>query len=134
MPRLSQTPPKYRRKKVNGSIYAVVTLNGKDHYLGPHNTKVSKTKYDRLIGEWLANGRTLPTKQCESIKVSELAAAYWQFAKGYYVKNGQPTDELQGLKVALRHLKTVYGKTPVNEFGPLALATLQDRLINCRWK
>ena len=26
--------------------------------------------------------------------VAEVLAAYWRFAKSYYVKNGEPTDEL----------------------------------------
>ena len=44
--------PKYRRHKPTGQ--AVVTLNGKDHYLGKWNTKASRAEYRRLVGEWLA--------------------------------------------------------------------------------
>ena len=40
--------PSYRRHKPTGQ--AVVTLNGKDHYLGKWNSKVSRVEYDRLIG------------------------------------------------------------------------------------
>lgn len=50
--------PSYRRHKHSGQ--AVVTLDGRDFYLGPWRSKVSRTEYDRLIGEWLANGRRLP--------------------------------------------------------------------------
>ena len=39
---------------------AVVTINGKDFYLGPWKSKASRIEYDRLIGEWLANDRRLP--------------------------------------------------------------------------
>ena len=49
--------PKYRRHKPTGQ--AVVTLNGKDHYLGRWNSKASRAAYERLVGEWLASGRTL---------------------------------------------------------------------------
>jgi hypothetical protein len=42
----------YRCHKPTGQ--AVVTLNGKDHYLGKWNTKTSKAEYNLLIGEWLA--------------------------------------------------------------------------------
>ena len=31
----------------------MVTLYGKDHYLGKWNTTASKAEYNRLIGEWL---------------------------------------------------------------------------------
>ena len=40
MPRLVRTLPGYRKHKASGQ--AVVTLNGRDHYLGPHGTKASK--------------------------------------------------------------------------------------------
>ena len=54
MPKLLRVP-KYRRHKPTGQ--AVVTLSGKDHYLGKWNTTASKAEYSRLIGEWLAAGR-----------------------------------------------------------------------------
>jgi len=47
----------YRCHKPTGQ--AVVILNGQDHYLGKWNTKSSREEYNRLIGEWLANGRQL---------------------------------------------------------------------------
>ena len=43
--------PAYRRKKVGKHCYAVVTIKGKDLYLGDYDTKESKTKYERLAGE-----------------------------------------------------------------------------------
>lgn len=82
----SKTPPKYRKHKASGQ--AIVTIDGKMFYLGPHGTKTSKQEYDRLIGEWLANGRSLPTT-VKVMTVSTLAAAYLKFAKSYYVKNGK---------------------------------------------
>ena len=53
----TRTPriPSYRRHKPSGR--AVVTLNGRDRYLGPWNSATSKAEYERLIGEWLSNGR-----------------------------------------------------------------------------
>ena len=58
MPKLKHVAPKYRLHRA--SDYAVVTLNGRDHYLGPWQSEASKVEYDRLVGEWLANGRRLP--------------------------------------------------------------------------
>ncbi len=56
MPRQSSSfVPKYRKHRANGQ--AIVTICGVDHYLGPHGTKASRLEYDRLIGEWLQNGR-----------------------------------------------------------------------------
>ena len=48
-------PPAYRLHKARNC--AVVTIDGKNHYLGPYGTKVSKALYDRLVLEWLASGR-----------------------------------------------------------------------------
>jgi len=57
MPRRRKLP-KYRCHKPSGQ--AVVTLSGKDFYLGPHDSAVSRVEYDRLVAEWLVNGRALP--------------------------------------------------------------------------
>jgi hypothetical protein len=49
--------PKYRRHRATGQ--AIVTLNARDLYLGPYNSKASHELYDRLIKEWVANDRVL---------------------------------------------------------------------------
>lgn len=56
--------PSYRRHKPTGQ--AVVTLNGRDLYLGKWNTTASKAEYDRLIAEFLANGRRI-TNEVERV-------------------------------------------------------------------
>jgi hypothetical protein len=58
MPRLITRLPKYREHKA--SSQAIVTLDGRDHYLGPHGSAASKAEYNRLVGEWQANGRRSP--------------------------------------------------------------------------
>ena len=49
-----QQIPSYRLHKPSGQT--VVTLNGKDHYLGKHGTARSQGEYERLIASWLQNG------------------------------------------------------------------------------
>ena len=49
--------PGYKRHKASGR--AVVRINGTGIYLGFYGTKESKAEYDRIIKEWLANGRQL---------------------------------------------------------------------------
>ena len=53
--------PKYRLHKPSGQ--AVVTLSGRDFYLGRFETKASRAEYDRHIAEWLANGRRPPAEK-----------------------------------------------------------------------
>ncbi len=66
MPRLSQAVPRYQKHRATGQ--AVVRVNGRDYYLGPHGTKASRLEYDRLIGEWLATGRSISYGEREAEK------------------------------------------------------------------
>ncbi len=131
---MSRRIPSYRQHKPSGQ--AVVTLNSHDFYLGPWQSQVSRGEYDRLIGEWLANGRHVPVgNQQQDITVTELIASYWSFAEGYYQKNGQSTGEVDCIRAALRPLRRLYGHTSVREFGPLALENVRQQFItagNCR--
>ena len=133
MPAKRIKAPSYRRHKASGQ--AVVTLDGKDFYLGPHGTKASHTEYDRVVAEWLANGRQLPRSGSgpTDVTINELVAAYWQFARGYYVKNGRPTDKQYALKAALRPLRRLYGSPSAREFGPLQLKTVREAMIRVGW-
>lgn len=54
MPRMNR-PPSYRLHKARNS--AVVTIDGKNHYLGPYGSPESHEKYARLIARWGAGGR-----------------------------------------------------------------------------
>jgi hypothetical protein len=77
MPKLTNCVPKYRHHKRSGQ--AVVTLRGKDVYLGPYNSKASKLEYDRAIAEWLAAGRpTTPVQESCEVTVTELILGGWR--------------------------------------------------------
>jgi len=54
MPKLTTNLPSYRLHKVSG--HAVITLAGKDHYLGPHGSQESIDAYRRLIAGWITAG------------------------------------------------------------------------------
>ena len=49
MPCLTNSAPKYRRHRASGQ--AVVTLNGRDFYLGPNGTQASRREHDWLVAE-----------------------------------------------------------------------------------
>ncbi len=120
--------PKYRKHRASGQ--AVVTLYGRDFYLGPHGTKASRTEYDRLISEWLAAGRPSQAPSVQNdITVVELAAAYRKYAKSYYVKHGKPTDTMHQVNRATEIICEWYGRTNANEFSPLALKAIKADLI-----
>lgn len=126
---MSPAYPSYRRHKPSGQ--AVVTLNGKDFYLGPWESTASRAAYDKLIAEWLANGRQLPTAvQLGELSIAELLVAYLEFAKGYYVRDGGVSSEFVCMKDAIRPLRQLYAETPVREFGPLALKSVRQKMVD----
>ena len=115
--------PSYRLHKSTG--LAVVTVGGKDLYLGRHGSAESRAEYDRVISEWLASGRRLvnagPGACPDGPTVNELLMAYLDFAAGYYRKGGRPTKELSNICLAIRPLRQLYGHTLATKFGPLGL-------------
>lgn len=128
MPKLTRSLPKYRKHKASGQ--AIVTIAGKDHYLGPHGTQASKQEYDRLVAEWLSMGRKAPVQDSgQQVTLVEILAAYWRFAEGYYVKNGKPTNELDAMRLVIRDAKELYGRTLAAEFGPKALKAVRQKWI-----
>ena len=96
MPTSISCVPKYRKHKATGQ--ATVTIQGRDFYLGPHETKASKLDYDRRIGEWLAAGRpALPTPEPQQVTVAEIVMAFLKHARGYYVKHDAPARTAENL-------------------------------------
>ncbi|MBA4107635.1 MAG: integrase [Pirellula sp.] len=130
MPRLLQALPKYRKHRASGQ--AVVTLNGRDHYLGPHGTKTSKLDYDRVVGEWLASGRS-PSygAAVDDLTVVELVADYRRYAIGYFGEG--INSELYRIDAAVKLLTSLYGRTAAAAFGPLELKALRERFISVGW-
>ncbi len=99
--------PSYRRRKPTGQ--AVVTINGQDIYLGKWNTAASRAEYDRLIAEFLANGRRLQSDADGT--VVEVLNGYRKFAEDCYRKGGRVTSEYAGIKEALKIVRELYGRT-----------------------
>jgi integrase len=127
MPRNPSRVPSYRLHRASGQ--AVVTLNGRDCYLGRHNTPESRAAYDRLVGEWQARGRVPPDQGAYDLTVSQLILCYWKFAEGHYRKDGQPTSQLLLIKRALRVLREMYGAEAASRFGPLALQAVRRKFV-----
>jgi hypothetical protein len=79
--------PKYCRHKASGQAY--VWVNKKRHYLGVYGTPESKKAYSRFIAELAINPISTPQPSAApELTVIELCAAYWEFAQGYYRKDG----------------------------------------------
>jgi integrase len=129
---MSKRTPSYCLHRASGQ--AVVRIDGKDHYLGQHDTAESRAEYNRIIGEWFANGQCLIGKaaanQDPGLTLNELLLAYWMHAEKHYRRpDGTPTDEIHCLRAALRPLKELYGHTPAQDFGPLALKAVREKMV-----
>lgn len=130
--RTSGSIPSYRFHKARGC--AVVTIDGKDHYLGSFESRESRDKYDRLIAEWLERGRCSPgpilgTVQGVSgpgVTINQLILSYWHHSQEFYCSS---PSELVKIKLAVRPLRRLYGMTPAVQFGPLALRAVREKML-----
>ncbi|MEZ6128957.1 MAG: site-specific integrase [Planctomycetaceae bacterium] len=122
--------PAYRHHKARN--LAVVTLNGRDIYLGEFDSPESRAKYDTLIADWLCRNHEPPPPGAEC-SLPQLMAAYLIFAKGYYVKNGEQTREFGCITEALREVRRLYPDVKMSEFGPRALKAVRERMVELGW-
>lgn len=119
--------PSYRLHKASGQ--AIVTIAGRDHYLGKHGTEASRRAYDALVGRWIAGGRAAVEEPDRGATVVEVIEAFWTWAQGYYRKDGKPTSQISILRPALASLNQLYGDTPAAEFSPSRLKALRDSWV-----
>ncbi|MDG3003997.1 hypothetical protein [Paludisphaera mucosa] len=118
--------PSCRLHKPSGQ--AVATLNGRDIYLGAHGSDDSKRTYDRVVSEWLTNGRE--PVDAEPITVVELLVRYLA-----HVDARSSSGEPASIRHALKPVRELYDMLPAADFGPLALKAIRSRVIdsgNCR--
>ncbi len=127
-PKKTTRVPSYRRHP-NGQAF--VSIRGERIYLGKHGTPESRERYAAEIRKL-----DLPAPAYKPVQapgpeytVVELAAAYLDFAEGYYVKNGKPTETLGEVRRSLVLLGDHYGDCRVADFGPLKLGHLQELLV-----
>lgn len=93
----------------------MVTIGGRDVYLGPWKSAASRREYDRVVGEWMARGRTEAPRDFARITVSELLAAYLPLAKTCYQGGSR---EVEPIKYAARPLRKLYGSS-CRPMGPV---------------
>jgi len=69
------------------------------------------------------------TAQRHDLTVAEVLARYWQFAEQHYRKDGKPTSTLGDIRRALSVVRRLYGHTPAQDFGPLALKAVRQKMV-----
>ncbi len=130
MPVGRRNVPSYRLHKARG--LAVVTLGGKDHYLGKYGSPESHACYHQLLAEYFAHGNVVADREDEDVlppTINELLVPYLEFVDRYYVKGGLPTKQPGLIRSALKSLRRTFGHTPAEAFGPRSLKTVQNEFV-----
>ena len=125
----NQTLPSYCRKKnSNGKYYAFVAINGNRISLGPDGTE-AKQKYERIIAEWLSNGKHLHFED-SAITIKNLCTRYLEFAYEYY----SASIEYENYDRVSKILISLYGTTLADDFGPKKLKAVRESMIKKGWQ
>ena len=98
--------PSYRR---HSSGNARVTINGKDHLLGPFGSEQSHQAYVRVLAEYFESKAAVA-----DTKLGTVLAAFHKFAESYYAGG----SEAAKFKIALAPLFDLYSMVDASEFGP----------------
>ncbi len=123
MPRLkTRTPRMYLDR---GRAY--VKLDGERVALGKWRSAEAQEAFDRLIAEYLANGRTIPapTTEAEPVTVAEILVAYVKHAQERY-----DIRDMVHLTGGMKHARKLYGTEPAESFGPKRLRVVRDQMVD----
>jgi integrase len=125
--------PSYRFHKASHN--AVVTVFGKDIYLGRYKSEESYREYHRVLTEWRAGVRSRDRARERDrdapadITVSELMLKFVEHAEGYYVKHGRQTSQARTIKHAVRPVWDIYGDELASEFTVQKLEAIQGEYV-----
>lgn len=128
MPKLFTSVPRLCR---HSRGQAFVKIDGRQIWLGRYGDPLAREKYDRLVAEWLANGRCLPVADEPSVAcptLLEILAPYWEWARRRYTP-----AEVATVRSALRVAEALYGSMPANRFGPKALRAVRAEMVRRGW-
>jgi integrase len=131
--RISPKPPKIPKLGLHATGQAVVRIDGKDYYCGKFNSPEAWELYTRLISEWMHRKKFAtsqskeipPSDDFNSITIDELILRYFTYSEKYYANS---PGELDKIRLALKPLRTLYGKKLVREFGPKALKHVRETM------
>lgn len=127
MPRLTTRLPKLCLHKGTGQ--AVVYIDGKARYLGPHGTPQSRARYREVVAAWIEQKPDAAPrpKPPGGPTVAELLTAYRRHAEDYY-----RTREFQNLGDALRPIRSLFGQLLAADFGPSHLRRAREAMLEAK--
>jgi len=120
--------PSYRLHKARSA--AVVTINGRDIYLGPYGSAESRARYNRLVADHLRGEPVLEPGGEAPYLVANLCDEFLAWAKREYrTRDGNATRSVENIRLALRALFEHFANLAVDEFGPRCLLAYRAELI-----
>jgi integrase len=115
--------PSYRLHRASGQ--AIVTIRGRDIYLGRHGSPESHQKYSELMREHL-DGRPVVVPGSSGLTVAEAALVYMDHAERYYRdQDGVSTRQMPRIQRAISTLLSLSASVPLAELGPKHLRECQ---------
>ena len=116
--------PKYCRHKSTNRAY--VRIKGKTFYLGKYGTQASRREYDRVIAEFVTNGRQA-FQYPDEVLIEQLIIRFIDTAES---ERNYSADRIAKISRILRHLDSLYGGQPVTNFTPTALKTIRRQYLD----
>lgn len=133
----SRKPPALYEKRGHGTVALCdrVTKVRTEYWLGPWGEPATREAYHRLIAEWEARGRCLPDRPTPSgrrepnrptkLTVAALLDAYSTWARETYT-----ASEVSTIAQVDRIVRTMFGSTPAEEFGPNKLRLVREAMVS----
>jgi integrase len=127
MPTLRHAIPRYTRYKKR---FARMRLGGQDVHLGLYDSPESLAEFNRRVAEWMAQQRVALPATKEVVRVSHVIKRFAQHLKTLYKsKSGRDTGTRETYRPVLKLLGELYGLTPAEDFGPLALKAIRLKMV-----
>ncbi len=107
--------------------------------LGPIRDTLYRLEQGTLTLPPNANAKTFITSagnhnkkqelETPQLTVNGMADGFLEWAGGYYLKEGKPTNQVLLIRLALKVLRELYGREPACTFGPLALKACREQFV-----
>jgi hypothetical protein len=118
--------PSLRLHKPTGQ--AVVTLSGKDFYLGRYDSPDARQAYFKLLSEWKSTNRSITfSEPVECLTMGQVGMAFLDHAKAYH---GAESREYYHCRRAVKPISDLYANHPANRFGPAEFKTCRQWWMN----
>jgi len=100
---------------------------------GTYDSPESRTAFAKLQLELVAAPHHQAANSSEA-SVNEVLLAFLLHAERHYRgTDGTTTNEYEEYKIVARYVREVYGETPAEKFGPLALKAIRQKFVEAKW-